>query len=213
MLRLVILPMLAPLLVSCGAWSAQAVRLADAVVALQPPRPEGELHVQRGQRDRPSLRATLPYANGASLLGYGGVQLWARPERDELLVSAIVDAPAKEERWRDCRQAVVAIDGERIELTYIGAPLDGGGVYDAVRFDLRVDQVRRVARARSVRATVCGDPLELGPAQRRTLTDFVDWFDRLAAPAPHGEAPVYRDVGPELDVLPNEELDPGPHPA
>jgi hypothetical protein len=41
----------------------------------------------------------------------------------------------------------------------------------------------------------------------------VEWFDRIATPARTEDAPVFRDVGPSLDVLPNEELEPGPHPA
>lgn len=209
-----VLPLLAPLWVSCGAWSTLPLVEGRALVPLPIVAAEGELEVQPGRADRAPLRSTLPYANRATILGYGGVQMWARPERDELIVGAIVDAPSKEARWRSCRGATLVFDGERLELptTYIGAPMEGG-VYDAVRVELRIDQVRRMARARSLRGDVCGDPIELGAPQRGTIRRFVEWFDRIATPARTEDAPVFRDVGPSLDVLPNEELEPGPHPA
>src|SRR5690606_24994533 len=66
-----------------------------------PPR-EGELVVQPGAGERPPLRMTFPYENEATLFGYGEVQLWARPERDEIRVGAIIDAPSGEARWARC---------------------------------------------------------------------------------------------------------------
>lgn len=204
-----------PALLSCGA-SASWVEVGAiaSVPALEPPAPGGELEVTPGHRKQPSLRSTLRYSNGATLLGYGGVALWARPEHDEVRVGAIIDAPSTAARWVGCSEAILVIDSERVELpaTYIGGPMPGG-VYDAVRVDLRIDQLRGMAAARRVAARVCGDEVELDAAQRATLGRFVEWFDALATPSQSEDASGFREVGPRLELLPNEEPDPGPYPA
>lgn len=199
-------------LLSCGV--KRPLGPGPAAHRLEGLRPEGELEVRQGTRSQPSLRATLPYANPAARLGYGGIQLWAGPERDELRLSAIIDAPAKETRWVGCTQVELWVDGELVSISarYVGGPMEGG-VYDAVQLELGIEQLRRLARARRARGAVCGDPLEIGASQRATLADFVDWFDRLAMPAGEGKVPAYREIGPVLERLPREEVDPGPHPA
>jgi hypothetical protein len=88
-----------------------------------------------------------------------------------------------------------------------------GGVYDAVRLELGIQEVRLMSRAHRLSATVCGDRVEITSAQRRSLVRFVSAFDELAAPIPLDEEPTFREVGPKLDVLPCEEADPGPYPS
>lgn len=199
----------ASLLLSCGA----AVRGSVATPPFDP-LPDGELEVQLEARDHPPLALRFPYVNRAAILGYGGMQLWARPAEDEIRVDAIVDAPAKEARWTRCEAATLRIDGRASEVRarYIGRPMDGG-IYDAVQLELGIHQLRAMARAHRVEATVCGDPVAVSSAQRRLLGRFVRFFDRIAAPRQHGDAPPFREVGPKLELLPNESDDPGPYPA
>lgn len=204
----------AALLLSCGA-AMQRASSAPPAAGPGAVAPEEVLEVQLEDRERPSLELRFPYANAEALLGYGTVRMWARPERDEIRVTAIVDAPAKEARWRACEQAELVADGRRIELApdYIGRPMSASGTYDAVRVELGIHELRRVARAARVHGTVCGDPLELTASQRRSIARFVRWFDRIAQPRSQVEAPPFREVGPELELLPHEEADPGPYEA
>lgn len=206
---------IASLLVSCGAQSPHVVTAAALPPApsLQPPQ-DGELVVAPGDGDRPSLRLRFAYSNSASIFGFGGVQMWARPERDEIRVSALVDATVKEPRWAECEGAVLFADGERIELeaTYMGQPIEPG-TYDAVRLDLGVHHLRRLVRARAVTGLVCGDPFELSDGLRRTIGRFVTHFDRIATPRQDRDAPSFREVGPRIELLPIEDEDPGPYEA
>ncbi len=165
-------------------------------------------------REKPSLELRFSYANPEAMLGYGDVQLWARPVLDEIRVSAIVDAPAEQARWSRCEAATLRAEGRTVELpaAYIGRPM-GRGVYDAVQLELGIHHLRQLARAEDASVTVCGDPVRLSIGQRRLFGRFVELFDRIAAPRQHGDAPAFREVGPKLDLLPNEEEDPGPYPA
>lgn len=191
--------------------------LPRSVAVPSPPAEQQEdelLEVQLEDHERPSLQLRFTYANRAAMLGFGGVQMWARPERDEIRVTAIVDAPAKEPRWDRCEGAALFADGRRIELdpAYIGRPMLDG-VYDAVRLDLGIHQLRRIARASRVGGSVCGDPFELSESQRRSVARFVRWFDQLAEPRQEADAPGFREVGPQLELLPVEDPDPGPYEA
>ncbi len=194
---------------SCGVGLAQAA-LPPAAALLE----TETLEVQLDDPERPSLQLRFPYANPEARLGYGGVQLWARPERDEILVSAIVDAPAKSPRWERCEGAWLAADGRRValETEYIARPMDGG-IYEAVQLGLGIHQLRRLVRARRIAGAVCGDPIELTDSQRRSLARFVALFDELAQPRQSGDAPGFRAVGPEIELLPHEDPDPGPYEA
>lgn len=193
-------------LLSCGAGFERAVPERPVAAA--------ELQVGPGRRDAPPLRLSFRYPSAEGLLGSGGVQLWARPDEDEVRVSGIVDAPAKEARWRGCEDAVFVVDGEPIalEARYIGAPMEGG-VYDAVRVDLGIHELRRMSRARRVAGSVCGDPIDLTAAQRRAIARFVAIFDRMTEPRQTEDAEGFREVGPTIERMPNEDADPGPYPA
>lgn len=157
-----------------------------------------------GIETAPTLRAEVPWSNDASLLGWSALRVWGRPRQDELRVSAILDAPSHARRWGALCPVEIRADGERAIRTtgaYIGRPMSRG-VYDAVRIDVGIDELRAVARARHVEGSVCGDRLELGDAQRDTLRRFVDSFDDLAVPrGPTRGATIER--GPEL-VMPGD---------
>ncbi len=198
----------ASLLLSCGA----ALSGAPEVALVDPVAPE--LEVRPEEREHPSLQLRFPYANRSAMLGYGGVQMWARPVQDEIRVDAIIDAPAKEARWTRCETAELVADGRAIEVPvrYIGRPMQGG-IYDAVQLELGIHQLRAMARARHVAGAVCGDPIALSASERRLLARFVRFFDRIAEPRQHGDAPAFREVGPKLELLPIESDDPGPYPA
>ena len=157
-----------------------------------------------------ALRLNLPYTNRATILGYGAVQLWARPRHEEILVSAIADAPARSARWEGCRAATLG--GVAVTAEYIGRPMPDGA-YDAVRFDIGIHELRRILRGGRIRGSICGDPIELSDAQRSTLARFVRWFDRIARPRQRGDAPSFRDVGPMIRQMPITDDDPGPYPA
>jgi hypothetical protein len=176
--------------------------------------PEAELEVRPERPEQPPLELRLRYQNSAALFGTGSLSFWARPSTDEIRVGAVVDAPARSTRWAGCREVTLYIDGAALPLAarYVGRAMDSG-VYDAVLLHLGIHELRRMARARHVSGSVCGDPLELSAAQRRTLARFVTFFDRLAAPVPLEDAPLFREVGPKLELLPCEEEDPGPYPA
>lgn len=159
-----------------------------------------------------SLRFRYP---SPGILGSGGVYLWARPRSDEVRVSGIVDAPAAQTRWGRCEEgAFFVVDGERIELEtrFIGTAMEGG-FYDAVRVDVGIHHLREMTRARSVDGWVCGDAIHVTEAQRRAIARFVALFDRLAEPRQKGDAAGFREVGPTIERMPNEDADPGPYPA
>lgn len=195
------------LFLSCGA--APSVKVARVTR-----RAEAELRVRPDARERPELELRLRYRNGSALYGYGALSLWAQPDSDEIHVVALVDAPARRARWQQCRQAQLDIDGEALPFAarYVGRAMNGA-VYDAVRLELGIEAVRRMSKAHDLTATVCGDRVALSSAQRRSLVRFVSVFDRLAAPVRPEEEPIFREVGPKLELLPCEEGDPGPYPA
>ena len=198
----------AALLLSCGA------SLAPLPEAPLDDTEGAELEVRPGDDEQPPLRLRLRYASREGMLGSGGVHLWARPGKDEVRVSGIVDAPAKEARWSRCEGAALFVDGEPIalETRYIGSPMQGGH-YDAVRIELGIHQLRRMSGARRSAGTVCGDPIVITAAQRRAIARFVAIFDELAAPRQSEDAEGFREVGPTIELMPNEDGDPGPYPA
>lgn len=190
-------------LLSCGAGlrpARDAERLTEA--------PRTSLEVRPDDQD--PLRLNLAYANRGTILGYGGLSLWARPKHDEIQVSAIVDAPVRASRWQSCRTATLG--GVELAAEYIGRPM-ADGTYDAVHFDVGIHELRRLVRAGPIRGSVCGDPIELSDEHRRSIERFVRWFDRIAAPEQHGDAPAFREVGPKIPLLPVTDDDPGPYPA
>jgi hypothetical protein len=141
----------------------------------------GRLRVEEAPAN-PALRAELPWANDATLYGWGSVRLSARPREDELTVRLIVDAPAPRRRW--ARECEVRLAGEGGAVThraaFAGRPMEGGASYDAIRIELPIEEVRRLTTASGLGGSVCGDRLVLGPAQLATLRAFVSEFDELA---------------------------------
>jgi len=206
-LPLVRLALFAALGALAGAWTRPAPE-----VLLPDGRPMGgRLRVEEAPSN-PALRAELPWANGATLYGWGSVRLSARPRENELTVRLIVDAPAAQRRW--ARECEVHLAGEGGTMThraaFAGRPMEGGASYDAVRIELPIEEVRRLATASGLDGTVCGDPLVLGPAQLATLRAFLSEFDDLASRrrpsrateatrAPEdplaGEEPILEDAG------------------
>jgi hypothetical protein len=198
----------AALLLSCGAG------LPPLPIAPLDETEGAELEVRPGEHEQPPLRLRFRYASREGMLGSGGVHLWARPGHDEVRVTGIVDAPAKEARWTACEGGVLFVDGERVplETRYIGSPMEGGH-YDAVRIELGIHQLRRISGARRTAGTICGDPIVITAAQRRAIARFVAIFDDMAAPRQTEDAEGFREVGPTIDLMPNEDDDPGPYPA
>jgi hypothetical protein len=134
-----------------------------------------------------------------SLYGWGTLRLDAEPLEDEVTVRTIVDAPMQARRWTSQCEVVLAIDGleVRAQATPVGTRLKSGVYYDAVRFELGIDTVRRLARAERVEGTVCGDPLTVPPVQRTTLESFVEGFDDLALP-------VMPPIETEIEIMPTD---------
>lgn len=156
----------------------------------------------------PSLTAAVRCDAPVSVLGWLSVDLSAHPEEHEFRVIATFGAPLSAERWQGCRVLELDVDGAvtRVETRYTGVPMERG-VYDAVNVELTIDDVRRIAGARRVRANLCGDEMELPRAERAALSSFVRRFDEMATydgpspPSPpedlagdaHDEAPPLPD--------------------
>ncbi|MBW2460245.1 MAG: hypothetical protein JRH11_01280 [Deltaproteobacteria bacterium] len=129
----------------------------------------------------PSLTAAVRCDAPVSVLGWLSVDLSAHPEKHEFRVIATFGAPLSAERWQGCRVLELDVDGAvtRVETRYTGVPMERG-VYDAVNVELTIDDVRRIAGARRVRANLCGDEMELPRAERAALSSFVRRFDEMA---------------------------------
>ncbi len=145
------------------------------------------------------VRASLPMPHEPSIYGWGTLRLDAEPLTDEVTVRTIIDAPMQHRRWISQCEVVLDIDGAvvRVPANPAGARLKSGVFYDALRFELGIDTVRRLARADRVAGTVCGDPLTMLPAQRATLESFVEGFDDLALP-------VLPPIETELEIMPTD---------
>jgi hypothetical protein len=151
------------------------------------------------------VRASLPIRHEASLYGWGTLRLDAEPLEDEITVRTIVDAPTASRRWSTACDVVLHVDGTEVRSRAqpVGSRLKSGAYYDAIRFELGIDTVRRLARAEHVEGTLCGAPLDLSPAQRATLEGFVEGFDDIALPVlPSIETEIER-----MPVDPDEVLD------
>lgn len=193
------------LCVSCG-----ATRVAPEEATLPDGSPVSGWTRVEGVASAPELRAEVPWPNRGSMLGWGAMRVWGRPLEDVIRVSAIVDAPARARRWAASCEVRLDADGRAIEARggYVGRPMSGG-VYDAVRIDLGIEDLRAIARAHRVEGVVCGDPFVLEAPQRATVRRFVESFDDLAVP--HGPTrPEPIEVGPELVMPGDEEIWPTP---
>jgi len=130
----------------------------------------------------PTLRAELPWSNDASLYGWGSVRVVGRPRIDDLRVRVIIDAPTAARRWGSV--CALHLEGEAGSVersaAYVGQPMDGGAMYDAIRVEMTIEEVRRLAAASHIEGSVCGDRLTLGPEPLATLRAFVAQFDELA---------------------------------
>ncbi|MBX7195815.1 MAG: hypothetical protein K1X94_27420 [Sandaracinaceae bacterium] len=146
------------------------------------------------------IRAALPVRHEASLYGWGTVRLAADPLEDEVFVRTIVDAPTERRRWSAQCDVVLHVDERevRVRAESVGTRMKSGVFYDALRFELGIDTVRALARAREVSGSVCGDPLVLSPAQRATLERFVEGFDAMALP------PAVPPIETEIEIMPTD---------
>ncbi len=181
------------------------VAVTERAVTLPDGRPlSGRVRVEAAPHALPALRAEVPWSVGGTLYGWGSVRLFAHPRENELTVSTIVDAPSPAARWSPSCEVHLTLDGRELPVTasYVGAPMRGG-VYDAMRMELPIEQVRAMARAREVRGSICGDSFVLDDAQRGTLADFVHHFDLLARP---GRVPreTPAQTGPREPEMPGE---------
>jgi hypothetical protein len=190
-----------------GLWARPAPPEPEPVPILPDGRPlSGRLRVEE-LPSNPALRAELPWANGASLYGWGSVRLSARPREDELTVRIIVDAPARSRRWAgECDVRLKGEGGTVVRhARYVGRPMDGGASYDAIRIELPIEEVRRLAATSTLHGTVCGDSLALREEQLDTLRAFVSEFDDLATEnRPSRATEALR--APEDPLLEEEEI-------
>lgn len=219
-----------PLPVALSVWSIGALVLGAALASgwgptstaeaspPLPPRsasalPDGRDEGGRLHTDDTHVRAELPWANPASLYGWGSLRLRAAPRSDDVHVHVIADAPTRTRRWASRCAAELVIDGHALEAgaEYVGARMKSGGTYDALRFDFTIDAVRRMAHAEHVEGRICGDRFELSEGQQRTLEAFVEHFDACALEvAPSVETLIESaPTDPELVELdPDAELVP-----
>lgn len=199
-------------LLSCGAGVVEPTAPSWARALPDDLPMDGELLVRPEAHDDPSLELRFPWRNRRATLGWGAAHLWARPGRDHVGVTAILDAPSARPAWRECREVSLVADGAEmtVEARYIGRPMNRASmVYEAVQLSLGVHHLRQLASARAISGSICGDPFSLTRAQQATMGRFVEWFDHLAIPRRPGDAPYFRDVGPR-PALPFEGDDSGP---
>ncbi len=141
----------------------------------------------------PSVSAGLRFQSDRSPLGWGGLDLSALPEVDEISVDLVLGTPAERSQWT-CGVAEIDADGrrERLAIRYAGVPMEDG-VYDAVSTRVSIETVRRMHAAERVEIRVCGTELDLSSAPRDALEEFVRRFDDIAnydgpsAPMPRPE--------------------------
>lgn len=156
----------------------------------------------------PSLTAAMRCDAPVSVLGWLSVDLSAHPEDHEFRVNATFGAPLSAERWQGCRNLELDVDGviTRVETRYSGVPMERG-VYDAVNVELTIDDVRRIASARRVRANLCGDQMVLPRTERAALSSFVRRFEEMATydgpPAPSPPRDLAGDAHDEEPPLPH----------
>lgn len=184
-----------------GAPVASAQGAAGALGGVGARLPDGRDEAGSTSLSRGHLRASLPWQNDAAAWGWGTVRLDAEPTEDEITVRTIVDAPTSARRWTARCELRVEIDGDEVRAAAepVGTRMKSGGYYDALRLELGIDVVRRMASAGTVRGEICGDPFELPEVQRETLRTFVEGFDGLALPTapPREEPPALAPVDPE----------------
>lgn len=155
------------------------------------PTPPAPLHTVVAPRDATRLeqtsehlRATLPWSNPHSLWGWGNLRFSAEPRLDEIGVITIVDAPRSARVWTGHCEVRLWVDGEEAHLRAeaVGSRMKTGDFFDAIRMEIGIDVLRRMARAEEVRGDLCGEPLTLPTAQREALRAFVNAFDAMAMP-------------------------------
>jgi hypothetical protein len=154
----------------------------------------------------PTLRAELPWSNDASLYGWGSVRFVGRPRTNELHVRVIIDAPTAARRWGSV--CALHLEGESGSVersaAYVGRPMDGGAMYDAISIDMSIEELRQLAAATHIEGSVCGDRLALGPAPLATLRAFVAQFDELATRTRRGRATeaLTAPEDPDIEEIP-----------
>lgn len=213
-----------PVSVALAAWSACAALVsslvllgddshADATPAVGVARTATAGRLPDGRDEAGSLavtaervRASLPIRHAASLYGWGTLRLDAEPLEDEIRVRAIVDVPTRARRWSAPCDLALRVDGVEVRARAqpVGSRLKSGAYFDAVRFELGIDAVRRLARAGEIEGTLCDDPLLLGPAHRPTLSGFVESFDGIALPAVPSVETARERMPTDPDELPDD---------
>jgi hypothetical protein len=138
----------------------------------------------RMEQTREHLCATLPWENAHSLWGWGNVRFSAEPRLDEIGVITIVDAPRTARVWTSPCEVRLEVDGEvaRVRAEPVGSRMKTGDFFDAIRMEIGIDVLRRMAHAREVHGDLCGEPFALPSSQRETLRGFVEAFDGMAMP-------------------------------
>ena len=178
------------LLLGAASETAQAVvndtRSASSLTEDETPRRDGRGRDEHGHMEQTPehLRATLPWSNAHSLWGWGSVRFSAEPHLDEIGVITIIDAPRTTRVWTARCEVTFFVDGEeaRVRAEPVGSQMTTGDFFDALRLEIGIDVLRRMARAEDVHGDLCGEPFALPTVQRETLRAFVEAFDEMAMP-------------------------------
>lgn len=168
-------------------------------------RPTFELMETEAFELYPSVSADVNFESPRSRLGWGSFDLTAVPEVDEIRVDVVIGIPAETLEWRACKR--VELVGEEIRVArsadWAGVPM-AEGVFDSVRGQLTIEDVRRIAEDEKSFASVCGERVRFGEEARRSIGEFVEAFDASALSTGESAPSPPIELGPEHDFFPEE---------
>jgi hypothetical protein len=152
----------------------------------------------------PTVTASIRFERPTSPTGWGTLDLSASPAKHELRVRLVLGTVHRQKKWSGCGTLEVrAGDRTAKTSTSYGGVAMRHGVYDAVRATLSIEDVRRMAAAPSVTASLCGERIALPAADTRALDAFIEAFEQEATydgPArPRPPRPLYQATHPLFD--------------
>ena len=137
---------------------------------------------RQGPARPPTVTALFSLRHPASVVGHGTMQLGADPQMHEFRVSLLLGTAVTEPRWATCNDLGVAIDNRWLGLSSSYTMVNMyPGVYEALRAEASIVEVRLMAVAAYVSLEACGDRLVLGGEELQKLREFVRQFDAMAS--------------------------------